>query len=275
MIRVAAHHPDTAFAEWRQDRDWRAEVAAKRARREARYRDPQHTDALRLPDDIRQLETGGELPAPRTHHRREGGQWDTPMKHTEQRLYADPEAPRARSQRRGRAGRPHLHRADQRAVHNRAGGQRARVRRRVEIRDRARLVGRLAKLQSERQALIELDKHMIRWVSPHAVGFMGWYAKQALQSEALLDRFKHYVVKASWEPDIEGEPQFARDGHLHDEQPQCHRDTPGRSFRPEQVADQARQARLSSLQDHAPPPVTGADPRHAGGAARPDRRRRP
>jgi len=33
-----------------------------------------------------------ELPAPRAHHRRAGGQWDTPMKHTEQRPYADPEA---------------------------------------------------------------------------------------------------------------------------------------------------------------------------------------
>ncbi|MGO4513441.1 MULTISPECIES: hypothetical protein [Bradyrhizobium] len=33
-----------------------------------------------------------ELPAPRAHHRRAGGHWDKPMKHTEQRPYADPEA---------------------------------------------------------------------------------------------------------------------------------------------------------------------------------------
>ena len=34
MVRATADHPDAAFAEWRQDRDWQAEVAAKRARGE-------------------------------------------------------------------------------------------------------------------------------------------------------------------------------------------------------------------------------------------------
>ncbi|WP_347336473.1 hypothetical protein [Bradyrhizobium japonicum] len=60
------------------------------AGREARQRNPEHVDALRLRHHIRQLEAGGELPAPRKHHRRAGGQWDTPMKHTEER--PDPEA---------------------------------------------------------------------------------------------------------------------------------------------------------------------------------------
>ncbi|MCD9821231.1 hypothetical protein [Bradyrhizobium japonicum] len=69
--------------------------------------------------------------------------------------------------------------------------------------------GRFAKMPGERQALIELDRHMVKWISPHAVGFVDWTAKMALKSDELLDRFMTYVIKASWEPDIEGEPPYA------------------------------------------------------------------
>ncbi|MET4347083.1 hypothetical protein ABIC08_007700 [Bradyrhizobium sp. RT9b] len=34
LALLSSSLPDTAFAEWRQDRDWRSEVAAKRARGE-------------------------------------------------------------------------------------------------------------------------------------------------------------------------------------------------------------------------------------------------
>ncbi len=66
------------------------------------------------------------------------------MKHTEERPYADPEAAARKlvelaAERRGRSGRPHLYREDQRALLVQAEGQWQRVRRRAQTRDRARL----------------------------------------------------------------------------------------------------------------------------------------
>ncbi|MBO4228366.1 hypothetical protein [Bradyrhizobium neotropicale] len=69
--------------------------------------------------------------------------------------------------------------------------------------------GRFANMAKEREALRELDRHTIKFISPHAVSFLEWVASQALQSEQTLERFLKYVVRASWEQDIEGEPPFA------------------------------------------------------------------
>jgi hypothetical protein len=62
-----------------------------------------------------------------------------------------------------------------------------------------------AKQAREREALRELGNHAMPFVSPHATGFVGWCAGQALSNEKLLHSFLNNVVSQSWEKDIEGE----------------------------------------------------------------------
>jgi hypothetical protein len=61
----------------------------------------------------------------------------------------------------------------------------------------------------ERQALAQLNRHAMPFVSPHAVGFLEWCAKQAFSSPTKLRNFMEMVVRQSWEADIEGEAPMA------------------------------------------------------------------
>lgn len=76
VVRAAAHHPRHRLRRMAPRPGLAGRGCGQAgAGREARQRDPEHADALRLRHHIQQLETGGELPAPRTHHRRAGGHW--------------------------------------------------------------------------------------------------------------------------------------------------------------------------------------------------------
>ncbi|MET4186665.1 hypothetical protein ABIB94_008806 [Bradyrhizobium sp. JR7.2] len=77
--------PDNAFVEWRHDRDWRAEVAVKRARGEKLDSEIRSTLMRCVCGTTFDSWKPAELPAPRTHHRRADGQRDTPMKHADER----------------------------------------------------------------------------------------------------------------------------------------------------------------------------------------------
>lgn len=68
---------------------------------------------------------------------------------------------------------------------------------------------RFARSAEERKALATLGRHAMPFISPHAVGFLQWCAEQALESPKLLDNFMQFVVRQSWEPDIEGEAPMA------------------------------------------------------------------
>jgi hypothetical protein len=67
---------------------------------------------------------------------------------------------------------------------------------------------KLSDIASERHAFMELEKHVIPWIVPHAHGFFKWVAGHAMKSEAKVGAFIKEIVQGSWEPDIEGEPPF-------------------------------------------------------------------
>jgi hypothetical protein len=68
---------------------------------------------------------------------------------------------------------------------------------------------KFAGIESERSALLELGRHAMPFVSPHARGFFDWCAEAAMESEKLLNNFLNIVVSTSWEQDILGEAPFA------------------------------------------------------------------
>ena len=69
--------------------------------------------------------------------------------------------------------------------------------------------GKYANVPGERTALLELGRHAMPFVSPHARGFFDWCAEAAMQSEKMLRNFLNMVVAQSWEQDILGEAPFA------------------------------------------------------------------
>jgi hypothetical protein len=68
---------------------------------------------------------------------------------------------------------------------------------------------KFAGIESERKALLQLGRHAMPFVSPHARGFFDWCAEAAMQSEQMLHNFLNIVVATSWEQDILGEAPFA------------------------------------------------------------------
>jgi len=68
---------------------------------------------------------------------------------------------------------------------------------------------RFASAAHERRALQTLNRHCLPFVPSHTLGFVGWCAERALQSNMMMESFLSEIIQLSWEPDIEGEPPFA------------------------------------------------------------------
>jgi hypothetical protein len=70
--------------------------------------------------------------------------------------------------------------------------------------------GRHAGSATERAALLQLERHARPWIVPNTHGMFRWCADNLFQRGGRsLENFLNVVVRASWEPDIEGEPPFA------------------------------------------------------------------
>jgi hypothetical protein len=65
---------------------------------------------------------------------------------------------------------------------------------------------KLAHNPGERRAFIELEKHVMPWIVPHAHGFFQWVCEQLKDQPNKVGTFLNDIVLKSWEPDIEGEP---------------------------------------------------------------------
>jgi hypothetical protein len=80
----------------------------------------------------------------------------------------------------------------------------------IAVKSMERLVfkgwGKLARNDSERRAFMELEKHIMPWVIPHATGFFEWCCDQLKDQPDKVGTFLNDIVLKSWEPDIEGEP---------------------------------------------------------------------
>ncbi len=91
---------------------------------------------------------------------------------------------------------------------------------------------------------------MIRWSSLCAVGFAGLVRQTGARKPGATPIASSTMWSGQLEPDIRA-TAVARDGHLHDEQP-YHQEHARSIFPPEQVADPAKQAALSSCRRTSP-----------------------
>jgi len=65
---------------------------------------------------------------------------------------------------------------------------------------------KLAHNPGERRAFMQLEKHVMPWIVPHAHGFFQWVCEQLKDQPDKVGSFLNEIVLKSWEPDIEGEP---------------------------------------------------------------------